>query len=233
MVKGKLFAKVASLTFSILASFFTPMVLLSCGIKTSGGLLDEGKNGKSFFNDVVNNTSYYFSFNAKDDSFLPFDSKNNYSILAKCKKDEIGEFQKQKKFFVKFKCSRKFYLEKVGIIFCLPLITKVDTNILNENIKKCQKDLFEFPVIDTNNKNNNDEIKEIIIKFSKKQLEKISGIKDFNVGQKEYEIIFIVSIFSKSLSFEKIEDLEKQKNNVGARNANIFLRLKLEKNTNN
>lgn len=233
MVKKKLFARVVSLTFFTFASFFTPMVLLSCGIKTSGGLLDEGKNGKSFFNDVVNNTSYYFSFNAKDDSFLPFDSKNNYSILAKCKKDEIGEFQKQKKFFVKFKCSRKFYLEKVGIIFCLPLITKVDTNILNENIKRCQKDLFKFPVIDTNNKNNNDEIKEIIIEFSKDQLEKISGIKDFNVGQKEYEIIFIVSIFSKSLSFEKIEDLEKQKNNVGARNANIFLHLKLEKNTNN
>lgn len=233
MLKGKLFTKVASLTFSILASFFTPMVLLSCGIKTRDGLFDEEKNRKSFLNDVVDNTSYYFSFNAKDDSFLPFDSKNNYSILAKCKKDEIDEFQKQKKFFVKFKCSRKFYLEKVGIIFCLPLITKVDTNILNENIKKCQKDLFEFPVIDTNNKNNNDEIKEIIIEFSKEQLEKISGIKDFNIGQKEYEIIFIVSIFSKSLSFEKIEDLEKQKNNIGARNANIFLRLKLEKNTNN
>ncbi len=233
MVKKKLFARVVSLTFFTFASFFTTMVLLSCGIKTSGGLLDEGKNGKSFFNDVVNNTSYYFSFNAKDDSFLPFDSKNNYSILAKCKKDEIGEFQNQKKIFVKFKCSRKFYLEKVGIIFCLPLITKVDTNILNENIKKCQKDLFNSPVIDTNNKNNNDEIKEIIIEFSKEQLEEISGIKDFNVGQKEYEIIFIVSIFSKSLSFEKIEDLEKQKNNIGARNANIFLRLKLEKNTNN
>lgn len=232
MVKKKLFARVVSLTFFTFASFFTPMVLLSCGIKTSGGLLDEGKNGKSFFNDVVNNTSYYFSFNAKDDSFLPFDSKNNYSILAKCKKDEIYEFQKQKKFFVKFKCSRKFYLEKVGIIFCLPLITKVDTNILNENIKKCQKDLFKFPVIDTNNKNNNDEIKEIIIEFSKEQLEKISGIKDFNVGQKEYEIIFIVSIFSKSLSFKNIEELEEQKNNIGAKNVNIFLRLNLEKDDN-
>ena len=233
MVKKKIFASVVSLLFSTFAGFFTPMVLSSCGIKTRGWLLDEEKNGKSFLNDVVDNTSYYFSFNEKDDSFLPFDSENNYSILAKCKKDEINEFQKQKKFFVKFKCSRKFYLEKVGIIFCLPLITKVDTNILNENIKKCQKDLFKFPVRDTNNKNNNDEIKEIIIEFSKKQLEKISGIKDFNVGQKEYEIIFIVSIFSKSLSFEKIEDLEKQKNSVGARNANIFLRLKLEKNTNN
>ena len=233
MVKRKLFAKVASLTFSILVSFFTPMVLLSCGTKTRDELFDEEKNRKSFLNDVVDNTSYYFSFNTKDDSFLPFDSKNNYSALAKCKKDEIDEFQKQKKIFVKFKCSKKFYLEKIGIIFCLPLITKVDTNVINESIKQCQKDLFEFPIIDTNSKNNNDEIKENIIEFSKDQLEKISGIKDFNVGQKEYEIIFIVSIFSKSLSFEKIEDLKKQKNNVGARNANIFLRLKLEKNTNN
>ena len=232
MVKRKLFAKVASLTFSILVSFFTPMVLLSCGTKTRDELFDEEKNRKSFLNDVVDNTSYYFSFNTKDDSFLPFDSKNNYSALAKCKKDEIDEFQKQKKIFVKFKCSKKFYLEKIGIIFCLPLITKVDTNVINESIKQCQKDLFKFP-FDTNSKNNNDEIKENIIEFSKDQLEKISGIKDFNVGQKEYEIIFIVSIFSKSLSFEKIEDLKKQKNNVGARNANIFLRLKLEKNTNN
>ena len=65
-------------------------------------------------------------------------------------------------------------MEKVGIIFCLPLITKVDTNILNESIKECQKDLFKFPIIDTNSKNNNDEIKEIIIEFSKGQLEKIS-----------------------------------------------------------
>lgn len=229
MVKRKLFVKVASLTFSILVSFFTPMVLLSCGTKTRDKLFDEEKNRKSFLNDVVDNTSYYFSFNTKDDSFLPFDSKNNYSALAKCKKDEIDEL----KIFVKFKCSKKFYLEKIGIIFCLPLITKVDTNVINESIKQCQKDLFEFPMIDTNSKNNNDEIKENIIEFSKDQLEKVSGIKDFNVGQKEYEIIFIVSIFSKSLSFEKIEDLKKQKNNVGARNANIFLRLKLEKNTNN
>ena len=45
------------------------------------------------------------------------------------------------------------------------------------------------PIVDTNSKNNNGAMKEIIIEFSKEQLEKINGIKNFNVEQEEDEII--------------------------------------------
>ena len=54
--------------------------------------------------------------------------------------------------------------------------------------------------------------------------------------------VFIVAILStlilgmipvlQSLSFKNIDELQKQKNGIGARNANIFLHLKIEKNTN-
>lgn len=149
-------------------------------------------------------------------------------------KNEIEEFQKQQKIFLKLEFLAKFYLEKVGLIFCLPLITKIDDNkLIDDKTKNFQKDLFnKYCLIDdTNSKNNDEEIKEIIIEFPKKKLEEING-KNFNVGQKKYEIIFIVSIFSKSLSFKNIEELEEQKNNIGAKNVNIFLRLNLEKDDN-
>jgi hypothetical protein len=133
---------------------------------------------------------------------------------------------------LKLKFLAKFYLEKVGLIFCLPLITKIDGNkLIDDKTKNFQKDLFKYCLIDDTNSKNDDEIKEIIIEFPKKKLEEING-KNFNVEQKKYEIIFIVSIFSKSLSFKNIEELEEQKNNIGAKNVNIFLRLNLEKDDN-
>ena len=61
-------------------------------------------------------------------------------------------------------------------------------------------------IVDANSKNNNGAMKEIIIEFSKEQLEKINGIENFNVEQEEDEIIFIVSFFSKSLSFKKLRN---------------------------
>lgn len=54
-------------------------------------------------------------------------------------------------------------------------------------------------------------MKEIIIEFSKEQLEKINGIENFNVEQEEDEIIFIVSFFSKSLSFKKLRNWKNKK----------------------
>ena len=61
-------------------------------------------------------------------------------------------------------------------------------------------------IVDANSKNNNGAMKEIIIEFSKVQLEKINGIENFNVEQEEDEIIFVVSFFSKSLSFKKLRN---------------------------
>ena len=221
-----------------LPSIFGPITLSSCSKKTNDDSPDENGNEKSFFSDVINNTSYYFSFN-KDDYLVSssFNLKNNYSIEIKYQKNEIEEFQKQQKIFLKFKCLAKFYLKKIGLIFYLPLITKIDGNnnikwIINDEIKNFQKDLFKYPPIDdTNSKDNDDGTKDIIIEIDKEKLEKINNVK-FDIGQSEYEIVFIISIFGKSLSFKNIEELKKQKNDIGAKNANVFLHLKLEKETN-
>ena len=228
--KKKLLIKLLFLSCLSLFNTFAPMSLSSCYKKSDVPLRDEQWSGKSFFDDVIHNTSYHFSFNKDFSTQWSFNLKNNYSIELKCQKNEIEEFQKQQKIFLKLEFLAKFYLEKVGLIFCLPLITKIDDNkLIDDKTKNFQKDLFKYCLIDdTNSKNNDDEIKEIIIEFSKKKLEEING-KNFNVGQKKYEIIFIVSIFSKSLSFKNIEELEEQKNNIGAKNVNIFLRLNLEK----
>ena len=61
-------------------------------------------------------------------------------------------------------------------------------------------------IVDANSKNNNGAMKEIIIEFSKEQLEKINGIENFNVEQEEDEIIFFFFFFSKSLSFKKLRN---------------------------
>lgn len=206
------------------------MILFSCS-KKSHDELNDIVNTKNFFNDVINNTSYYFSFN-KNNDFLSFDPKKNYSVTWTYQKSEVNEYQKQQKIFLKFNFLKKFYLEKIGTIFCLPLITKIGEAPNNGIIKDYQKELFKFQILDKNKKDDNNEIKETVIEFTKKQLEDTNKITNFDVGQNEYEIIFIVSIFSKSLSFESIDDLEKQKNDIGTKNVNIFLHLKLEKNNN-
>lgn len=229
MMKRKLWVKIlASSLFSFL-SFSTPITLSSCNKKSNDDTLGEIKNWKNFFNDVIKNSSYSFSFDKN--SYSSFNLKNDYSISIKCEKNEIDKFQKQQKFFLKIDCLKEFYAKKIGTIFCLPLITKIDDKAINEDIKEHQRDLFK-PIITINNKKDNDEIKEIVIEFSKKKIEKINKIKNFDIGQKDYEIIFIISIFSKSLFFENLKELEEQKNNIGAKNANIFLHLKLKKSIN-
>lgn len=230
--KRKLLTKVfISLFFSFL-SCPIPLILSSCNKKYSDDSLSSGEgNEKSFFNEVIKNTSYYFSFDKDDYSqSSSFNLENNYSIAIKCKKDEINKFQKQQKFFLKFKCQNKFYLEKIGTIFCLPLITKIDSNLINENIKECQKNLFNSPIdIETDHENDNNEIKEITFRFKKEKIKEINKIENFDIGQKKYEIVFIISILSKSLHFKNVEELDAQKNNIGAKSANIFLHLKIEK----
>ncbi len=231
LIKKKLLLKIL-----LLSSFsFIPISLSSCSKNShNDNSLIENITENSFLSDVIDNTSYYFSFD--NDPILSFDPKKDYSIAVKYGKDEIDKFQEKQKIFLKMKCSKEFYQKKVGTIFCLPLITKItvkhgDWN--KENIKEYQKDLFKYPLtIKDDNKNDKSKIKEIMIEFTKEQIEKINEINNFDIGQKEYEIIFIISVFSKSLSFS-IDDLEKQKNNIGAKNANIFLHLKLEKNNNN
>lgn len=203
------------------------MILFSCS-KKSHDELNDIANTKNFFNDVINNTSYYFSFN-KNNDFLSFDPKKNYSVTWTYQKSEVNEYQKQQKIFLKFNFLKKFYLEKIGTIFCLPLITKIGETPNNGITKDYQKELFKFQILDKNEKDDNNEIKEIIIEFTKKQLEDTNKGTNFDVGQNEYEMIFIVSIFSKSLSFESIDDLEKQKNDIGTKSVNIFLHLKLKK----
>ena len=234
--KKKLFFKVILLTLFSFFSIFAPFALSSCNKKSQDDFNDYTKDTKSFFVDVINNTSYYFSFN-KNNTFSPFNLKNNYSFTWKYQENDAKEFQKQQKIFLKINCLKEFYLKKIGTIFCLPLITKINatTTPLSSNIetKDWQKELFNFPILDNDkngDKNDKDKKKEIIIEFTKKQLEDVNKITDFDVNQNEYEIVFIVSFFSKSLSFKNADDLKK--NNVGAKNVNIFLHLKLEKNNN-
>lgn len=228
MMKRKLWVKILTSSLFSFLSFSTPITLSSCNKKSNDDTLGEIKNWKNFFNDVIKNSSYSFSFDKN--SYSSFNLKNDYSISIKCEKNEIDKFQK---FFLKIDCLKEFYAKKIGTILCLPLITKIDDKAINEDIKEHQKDLFNFlPNPSINNKKDNDEIKEITIEFSKEQIEKINKIENFDIGQKDYEIIFIVSIFSKSLFFENLKELEEQKNNIGAKNANIFLHLKLKKSIN-
>ena len=129
MKKGNKIARFFFFLWFSLFNVFTPMTMLSCSKKHNNDLLDESFTGKNFFDEIITNTSYYFSFNKDDYSISSsFNSKNNYSIQLKCQKNEIEEFQKQQKIFLKLKCLAKFYSEKIGIIFCLPLITKIDGN---------------------------------------------------------------------------------------------------------
>ena len=230
--KRKLLFKVESLTFFCSFGVFLPITLSSCTKKTQDEHDDDIKYRENFFNDVINNSSYCFSFINENNCFSSFDQKKNYSITWKYQKNDVDEFQKQQKLFLKFNYSREFYLKNIGTIFCLPLITKIDKTQVNANIKDLQKKLFKFPNLDNDKKDDNGKEKEIVFKFTKEQIENINKITNFDVGRKEYEMVFIVSIFNKSLSFESIDDLEKQKNNNGMKNVNIFLHLKLEKNNN-